>query len=176
MKGDCYLCPEVGPARGKRKFANEKEKHMKKFKMMDIESAFDFVNSCGFSDNSAVINRKTGEIYYLGDTVDEDLPEHFDEEDDSLIWIPNKHDLDLGSHLVMDFVQEYCPENLDEIHGIFSQLGAYSTLKEFLANKNLLEKWFSFEEEKTRQALLEWCQNNNLDIDIQAPKTMEESS
>ena len=143
---------------------------MKKIKLMDIEMAFDFVNSDGFRDNSAAVNRKTGEIYYIGDAVYEDLPEHFDEEDDSLVWIPDKRDLDLGSRLVMSFAREYCPENYGEIQSIFSHRGAYRAFKEFLANKNLLEKWYSFEEEKTRQALLEWCQNNNLDIDIQAPE------
>jgi len=148
---------------------------MKKFKLMDIESAFDFANLGEFSDNSAAVNRKTGEIYYLGDAVDDDLPEDFDEGDDSIVWIPGKHDLDLGRRLVIDFAREYCPENLDEIQDIFSHRGAYRAYKELLANKILLEKWYIFEEDKTRQALLEWCRINNIEIEIQTPRIMEES-
>jgi hypothetical protein len=52
---------------------------------------------------SAAINRETGEIHYIGDTVDEDLPEDFNEEDQSIVWIPDKRDLDLGIELAMDF-------------------------------------------------------------------------
>lgn len=147
---------------------------MKKFKLMDIECAFGFVNSSEFLDNSAVLNLKTGEIYYLGDAIDEDLPEDFDEEDDSLLWIPDKYDLDLGSELVMDFAREYSPENFDKIQGIFSRRGAYRNFKDLLSKKRLLDKWYSFEEEKTRQALMEWCRNNNIEVEIQAREINEE--
>lgn len=139
---------------------------MKKIKLIDIESAFDFASFSEFNDNSAAINRETGEIYYRGDTVDEDLPEDFDEDDDSLVWIPDKRDLDLGYRLVMDFSGEYCPDNLEEIQGIFSRRGAYGAFKGLLTEKNLLEKWYTFEEEKKRQTLLEWCRMNNIEVEI----------
>ena len=142
---------------------------MKKFKLMDIESAFDFVNSGGFSDNSAVLNPKTGEIHWLGDAVDEDLPEDFDDDDDSLVWIPDKRDPALGTKLDMDFAREFCPEKIEEIQGIFSRRGAYASFKELLAGKNLLGKWYSFEEEKTRQALLDWCRVNNFEVELPMP-------
>ena len=148
---------------------------MKKIKLSDIESAFEFVNFGEFRDNSAAVNRKTGEIYYLGDAICEDLPEDFDEEDDSLIWLPDKRDLDLGSRLVMDYTQENCPENLDEIQSIFSHRGAYRAFKELLEKKRLLEKWYSFEDERTKSALLEWCRTNNIEVELETPENKEES-
>jgi hypothetical protein len=138
---------------------------MTKVKLMDIELAFDFVNFGGLSDNSAVINRETGEIHYLGDGVEEELPEDFDEEDDSLVWVPDKRDLDVGTKLVMEFARKHCSEDLDDIHFMFSHRGAYAHFKRFLEKKNLLEKWYKFEEEKNRDALLEWCQINKIDVD-----------
>ena len=138
---------------------------MKKVRLMDIELAFDFANFNGSGDNSAAINRETGEIHYFGDNVDEDLPEDFDEEDDSLVWVPDKRDLDLGTELVMDFARKYCSDDLDDIHFMFSHRGAYAHFKRFLEKKNLIDKWYKFEEEKNRDAILEWCKENKIAVD-----------
>jgi hypothetical protein len=139
---------------------------MTKVNLTDIELAFDFVNFESYSDNSAVVNRETGEIYYIGDNVDEELPENFDEEDEALVWIPDKRDLDLGSVLAMDFAREFCSEDLEEIQFIFSHRGAYAHFKRLLEKRNRLEKWYKFEEDKNREALLEWCRENKIEVEI----------
>ena len=140
---------------------------MTKVNFRDIETAFDFVNFDSYSDNNAAVNRETGEIHYLGDCVDEDLPEDFDEDDEVLVWIPDKQDLNLGSRVAMDFARNYCSEDLEEIHFIFSHRGAYAHFKRLLEKRNDLEKWYKYEEEKTRAALLKWCQENKIELEKQ---------
>ena len=138
---------------------------MAKVSFTDIENAFDFVSFDGYCDNNAAININTGEIHYVGDSVDADLSEDFDEEDESLVWIPDKRDLDLGSRLVMEFTRKHCPEDLDDVQFMFSHRGAYSHFKRLLEKKNRLEKWYEFENEKNREALLEWCRENKIDVE-----------
>ncbi|MBN2804610.1 MAG: hypothetical protein JXR91_16065 [Deltaproteobacteria bacterium] len=133
---------------------------MKKVNFTDIEMAYDFVNCTGYLGNSAVIHRKTGEIYYLGDDLDNDLPDDFDEDDEALLSIHDKYDLELGSNIVMDFAHEYCSDDLEEIQFIFSHKGAYAHFKRLLSKKGRLEKWYEFEQEKTETALLKWCKIN----------------
>jgi hypothetical protein len=130
-----------------------------------IEEAFLFVSSAPPFENTAVINRKTGESFYASLMSDYDeLPEDVDESDD-YIGIPHKNDLDLGKPLVMEFVRERCPEEVDRVLAIFGRRGAYGRFKDFLEQKGLLEEWYAFEELRTREALLRWCEENGIVLD-----------
>lgn len=57
----------------------------------------------------------------------------------------------------MEFVRLRCPEQIDRVHAVMKRRGAYGRYKELLAEKNLLEDWYAFENDRTREALLEWC-------------------
>jgi len=133
-------------------------------KLDEIEDAFLYVSSAPQFTNSALLSQKTGEIFYISGMGDsDDLPEDI-EDSDEYIEIPHKNDLDLGNRLVMDFVAEQCPELLGKVHAIFKRKGAYSRYKELLDSKGLLEKWYDYENQHTKEALRQWCADNGIEL------------
>jgi hypothetical protein len=130
-----------------------------------IEEAFLFVSSAAPFERTAVVHRKTGETFYASLMAGYDeLPDDLDESDD-YIGIPHKNDLDLGKPLVMDFVRSRCPEEIDRVLTIFSRRGAYGRFKDLLEKKVLLDEWYVFEQQRTRQALLLWCEENSIEME-----------
>jgi hypothetical protein len=130
-----------------------------------IEEAFLFVSGAAPCERTAVVYRKTGETFYASLMSDYDeLPEDQDESDD-YIGIPHKSDLDLGKPLVMDFVRSRCPEEVDRILTIFRRRGAYGRFKDLLEQKGLLDEWYVFEQQRTHQALLLWCEENSIELE-----------
>jgi hypothetical protein len=87
--------------------------------------------------------------------------------------VPGKRDLDLGSHLVFDFVREHLPRDYDEVRRIFSRRGAYSKFKDLLARQNAVEGWYDFESRATEKALREWCELNSIEIEEPEPRQQQ---
>jgi hypothetical protein len=127
-----------------------------------IEEAFLFVSSAPPFESSAVVHRITGESFYASElSGDSEIPEDA-EESDGYLWIPHKNDLDLGKPLVMEFVRKHCSSLIDEMYEIFRHRGAYGRFKDLLAEQALLEEWYAFEQTRTREALLRWCEENGV--------------
>ncbi|MBN1196798.1 MAG: hypothetical protein JXA62_05270 [Candidatus Aminicenantes bacterium] len=137
-----------------------------KLKWSDLEMAFEFVSAGTFSDNSAYVSRSTGKTFWEGDAVDdlEELPPDVDSNPDYLA-VPNKYDLDLGNQLVMDFARQEMPEHFEDIRKIFSRPGAYRRFKNFLLDHERLDDWYVYEARRTREALLEWCAENDIEVE-----------
>lgn len=135
-------------------------------KFGDLETAFDFVSSDQRFMNTACISKSTGETYYKSEITGdfEEWPEDADENDD-YISVPHKNDLDPGQNLVWEFVNEEIPGLADKVRGFFSRRGAYSRYKDFLEDIGLLDKWHEFESAKSKEALLQWCKENKIEID-----------
>jgi hypothetical protein len=115
--------------------------------------------------NSAYISKTTGKIFYHSEMYgSEELPEDIHISND-YIEIPHKIDLDLGQHLVWQFVNREIPGLADKIRGFFSRRGAYSKYKSFLEQIGLLNKWYAFEEARIKETLKEWCNENGIEID-----------
>jgi Uncharacterised protein family (UPF0158) len=128
----------------------------------DFENAFQFVSSAPPGEHYAIINRVTGESFLRSDLLNEDdIPEDADENDDYIV-VPHKNELDLGKVLVMEFVSEVSPEEYAHVQGFFSRKGAYRRYKDFLEEKGLLESWYAFENQRTKEALLGWCEENEI--------------
>lgn len=135
-----------------------------------IEDAFLFVSSAAPGEHCAVVNRITGESFITSIISDYDeLPDDVDG-NDAYIAIPHKNDLDLGKPLVMDFVRYRCPELIDRVLAIFSRKGAYGRYKDLLAENNMLENWYDFENKRTREALLKWCELQGITIEPASDK------
>jgi hypothetical protein len=133
-------------------------------KFTDIEMAFDFVNSASPFEHSVYISKSTGETYWQSDMSGMDeLPDDLDESDDYL-EVPHGQDLGLGTRVVWDFVRQHIPHLHDQVQEAFSRKGAYSRFKGLLERNGCLEKWHRYEGNRTRQALLEWCEANNLEV------------
>ncbi len=148
-------------------FEEKKEKTVKNQKYRDIEIAMMFVSSSGYGEHSAILYKSTGKIYYHSEYGDLDEPEEFPEDEYDLkihIEIPHKNDLDLGRDLVFEFVERFIPNDDDRINQIFKKRGAYSRYKDFLDSRGMLQKWYDFENHREELALIQWCEENEIDI------------
>lgn len=94
----------------------------------------------------------------------DEIPEGIEIESDRYVGIPYKNDLNLGRNLVFKFSAQYLQDEIDEIYSIFSRKGAYRRYKDLLDSKGLLEEWYSFEDEHQKSTLLEWCEENEIQI------------
>jgi hypothetical protein len=130
-----------------------------------IEEAFHFVSGVPPYEHTAVVHRATGKSFFASEMAGYDeIPEEAEGSDDYL-WIPHKNDLDLGKALVMDFIRGRSPDLIDAVLDIFRRRGAYSRFKGLLDRKGFLEEWYTFEEEKTREALVRWCGENGVELE-----------
>jgi len=133
-------------------------------KFQDIESAFMFVSMAPEFQNSAILSRETGEIYYVSEIGDSDeLPDDVDDAE-KYIEIPHKNELDLGKALVLEFASEHLPEDLQEVDRIFNRKGAYARFKQLLEDKDMLDQWYEYENRRQDSALREWCTENNIEV------------
>ena len=134
-------------------------------KFADLEYAFEFINAGDPYEHEAFVSRSTGEMYFRSDMagVDE-LPEDVLENDD-YVEIPSKYDLDLGKDLVWQFVDRQIPGLKTKVREIFSRRGAYARYKAVLEDLDLLDAWYRFENERTREVLLEWAREKGISID-----------
>ena len=134
-------------------------------KYFKVEMAFDWVSSGPPCENCAYIHRKTGQTFYSSEmTGESDIPEEAYEDDDYL-EVPHKNDLDRGQRLVQRFIDREAPQLAGEVDRIFSRRGAYARYKNLLAKHKLLEKWFDFEADSMKQAILAWCGENGLELE-----------
>ena len=129
--------------------------------LSDIELALEFVSSEYSYDNEAYVNSETGEIYYSGDAVEEELPDDINE-NGKYILIPTKRDLDLGRRLVFDFAAKEIPDELEHVYSMFRSRGAYSKFKSLLHRLACTEKWYAYENTAIRDGVIEWCKENSI--------------
>jgi hypothetical protein len=137
-----------------------------KSKIDQVEWAFEYQNSTEISEINTYIHKKTGEIVCDDeDASGEPCPIDDIEDHPDYLHLPDKYELDLGQRLVWRFVRQEIPGLEPKIREIFSRRGAYSRWKDFLSNNDLLDKWHDFENNSTRQALLDWCAENGIPMD-----------
>ena len=129
----------------------------------ELEEAFLFVSAGPPFINHAIVNKKTGKIFYRTDFAGvDDFPEDY--ESDDYVAIPHRNDLDLGQRLAFDFVANRLPDRSDEVYAMFHARGAYRRFKGLLESLGLLDEWYDFENERTRDALRQWCESEGLQI------------
>ena len=132
-------------------------------KLSDLENALFFMSI----ENEAYISKKTGEIYYISDLIDEEeqeLPDDFYVSDE-FIEIPDKQNFDLGRRLAIDFVDEQMPDFYHKIREIFSRSGAYARFKDLLEYNDKLQDWYDYEAKATTRALTDWCESEGITLE-----------
>ena len=153
-------------------------------KFSELEDAYEYVSFDAMFDNRAYVCRETGKIYWVSEDEDDDDEEEEEKEEDGgenklpadlgisdrYAEVPNKRDLDLGQVLVREFMDQRMPDDYDHVDRIFRKRGAYGRFKDFLDSKGQLEAWYAFENEATRKALREWCEENGLEVIEEAPE------
>jgi len=133
-------------------------------KLSDLEEAFTFVGSAGFGERSALFCSQTGQVCLRSELGDlDEIPE---EAYDSGLWleIPHKNELGLGRDLVFSFVSQNLPADLDLVVGYFNRRGAYSNYKRLLEKRGVLEVWYEYEETCLKEAILEWCRVEGIEV------------
>jgi len=135
-----------------------------KIPFTNIEEAFMFVSSGRRYENSAMLSLKTGQAYYQSTYIgDDELPDDLDE--DNLIEIPHKNELNLGRDLALRFTYRYLADQAEDVEQFFRSRGAYAKFTRLLERLGKLELWYAYEEEAQRQALLTWCRDNDIPLE-----------
>ena len=91
----------------------------------DISEAFETVSFSPQYEKEAYLCRETGRIYYCFSDLDDlsdELPEDI-RDDRKYIQIPHKNELELGRKLVLRFVEQEVPGDIDYVYGIFRKAG-----------------------------------------------------
>jgi hypothetical protein len=78
--------------------------------------------------------------------------------------VPDQSALDLGSRLVFRFVREVMPADYDAVAEIFRRRGAYSRYKDLLDRRGMLQRWYDYENDATREALLAWAAECGIEV------------
>ena len=134
----------------------------------DLENTYAFVSMGGsHGENRGYLCRETGKIYWDSEFADfpeqEQLPDDLDDEDKN-VPIPSKRELNLGKPLVLDFAREVMPDDFEEICRIFSRRGAYRNFRALLTRRKVLDRWYEYEANTTREALHDWCRLNEIEV------------
>ncbi len=141
-------------------------------KYSELQDALEFASVRDF-DASAYVCIDTGATYFVSDAIDkEEIPEDL-ETSDRYIAVPDKRDLNLGSRLALTFIAIELPDDLDTAERIFRKKGAYSRFKDLLEARGALQKWYEYEENATKAALREWCEDNGLELSFAGPGPQE---
>ena len=140
-------------------------------KYMDFELAVDFA-SAGMSfagDCWACLYIKTGEFYYLGDGLENDIDQEILDEiefnPDAYIRIPDRKEFDLGTPLIFRFTDEYMLGDYEQVRQIFRRRGAYAKYKNLLDKRGLLDTWYDYENTAFKAALLEWAEAKGIQVE-----------
>jgi hypothetical protein len=139
---------------------------MGRAKLDELLQALEYVSTVPDMGNEAFLSRETGAVYWRsedGDNFDE-VPTDVDEPD-KYLSIPHKADLGLGKPLALRFAEELMAHDIGRVREIFSRRGAYARFKDLLSNRGMLERWHGFEAAAHKRALVQWCEENGVEID-----------
>ncbi len=135
-----------------------------RFKFSDIELAFDLASMVD-GDQEAYLCLDSGNILYFSDLGESDeVPADFDDSNRYLA-VPTKHDLDLGSSVVFDFVNAHAAHLHDDVRDIFSRRGAYGNFKALLRRHRLDGPWHAFEYDREVSEIRAWCGEHGVALD-----------
>ncbi|MDP2153181.1 MAG: UPF0158 family protein [Methylotenera sp.] len=131
----------------------------------EIRNAFEFVSSGSPSQNCAYICKDTGAIYWTSSELglEEEVPDDL-ETSSNYIEVPHKNELKLGQGLALSFIDQALPDEYNFVASLFRKRGAYRRFKDMLEYQGLLEKWYAFEAQASDEALLTWCEENEIKL------------
>ena len=134
-------------------------------KLAELEDALLFVGSGEMFGNAAWVCRETGAVLCHSDDTDdfEPLPDDIDDED-RYVPVPDKHELDLGKPLALEFTRTQLPACYEQVCAMFAHRGAYARFKDLLEHHQSLDAWHQWEAEQTLQALRAWCAGNGVTL------------
>ena len=131
----------------------------------ELRNAFEFVSSSSPSEQNAYICMNTGAIYWISTIteLEDEVPDDL-ETSDRYIPVPHKNDLKLGQSMALTFIDQALPDDYNTVASFFRKRGAYRRFKELLQAQGMLEKWLEFESQASDAALIDWCQEYEIQL------------
>lgn len=115
---------------------------------------------------SYVLNRVTGEIHLDASEFMRGEPEiDWDDEetDENLIVIPQISSSE-AFEIMLSFTTEQEPVVRAELREILNQRKPFRKFKDTVQNKGLEESWYSFENDYAKKYLIEWLEENGIEM------------
>ena len=131
----------------------------------ELLNALEFVSANTIGDEEAYICQESGIIYWISSEIDLEpvTPEDI-ETSDLYIAVPHKKELGLGQDLAMAFIDQELPGDYNTVASYFRKKGAYRRFKDLLEERDQLAAWYAFENDAINKALLDWCQENSIQL------------
>jgi hypothetical protein len=135
----------------------------------ELRNAFEFVSTGSASEQYAYICLESGAIHWVSNLIEleEEVPEDL-VTSDRYISVPHKNELKLGQSMALSFIDQTLPDEYNTVASFFRKRGAYRRFKELLQAHGLLEKWVDFESYACDLALVDWCQEQQIQL-VDAP-------
>jgi hypothetical protein len=138
---------------------------MASIKLDELENAAILVDD-GEGSAKALVARDTGMIHLLNDEyMDEEAPLPGDvEAGGNYVSVPAASELGLGRALMQRFGAGHLPGDQQRLQEILARLDPYDRFSRLLEERGLLDAWYRFREQETRQALQRWCDQHGLQL------------
>jgi hypothetical protein len=133
--------------------------------MDEIVNAFHFGEWGSYGEPTAFVCLRQNKIIYCSREHDGCVDDNEQAMDcEGCIPLPHKNELDLGKRLVFSFMEEFVPGDLGKVERMFSRRGAYRRFKAYLEEKDILERWYDYENSAQEAALRAWCEWNEIPL------------
>jgi len=122
----------------------------------DVFDGYDFADfGAELGQHHAYIHLELGTVHCVSD----------DQESGPHLELPDRHALDLGARLAVDFAHEHLArEDAHRVSEFFHHRGAYGRFKDLLERRNLLQRWYDYEQQAKEQRLRQWCADNGITL------------
>jgi hypothetical protein len=141
-------------------------KTMAQVNLNDLEVAMQIVGN-GSAGAKAWVARDTGCVHIQSDEYMTDgtpLPVDIENED-RYLPVPGMRSLDLGSVLAFRFTEKHLPGDEAKVREFFRKPGAYARFSRLLETQGARDQWHRFRDAAIRAALIDWCEENELQSD-----------
>jgi enoyl-CoA hydratase len=132
----------------------------------DLERTYQFVSGSPDEQHRAFLSKRTGKLHWHSDVPGEEreqLPADIDDPQ-KYIQIPHKKDFNLGKPLLLGFVRRFLPDDIERVLEIFKRRDAYVRFKDLLVQRQVLDRWHTFEAKMEEGALRQWCEANSIKL------------
>ena len=139
---------------------------------------------CQSDESSAFLDKRTGKVVLINDyemraAEDDDPMEDFPDWEQDLVRIAKEILAETGDYIELptkfdineySIMEEFCLGIKDpETRAIFCRLrkgsGAFRRFKDAVHEYEIADDWYKYREDALKQIAIEWCQENDIDID-----------
>ena len=130
-------------------------------KLKDIIDALEMTNDT----SEAFLNKRTGEIEWIGEYMDEEEREEVSDrlDADGFIRLPTQYDIHEYS-IIRNFVDSLSGNKQDYLADAIAGRGAFQRFKRGIRRFGIEQSWYDFRDKAYKIIAEEWCEVNGLEI------------